>query len=357
MAWIKMRTDLSTDPAVIRMASALDVDDDLVVGKLHRLWSWADAHTTDGIAVGVSERWVDKYVGRSGFAAAMVQIGWLVIEPERIVFPRFDKHNGESAKKRDSNTMRQRLSRQERDNGVTGTGRTAVPVSFKRHVMERDKYKCVYCGTASNVTSENAGGRWAKLTADHLVPANRGGRSSVDNLVTACRRCNSEKNDRTPEEWGVLPTRLARGVEYRDGGIIESLTTRDNGATEARPEQRSREQTENKTMLKSNALPEFNLGDDACSLLRTVGMDEGGIRFLLGKPGVDDGQVHWACERLRDEITKARRGKRKPIANPAGYVRQLIETKRPPQGWRDEWNRKRLAEQASRVGGLKIAGG
>lgn len=119
MAWIKMRTDLSTDPAVIRMASILNADDDLIVGKLHRLWAWADAHTTDGVAEGVTDKWVDKFLGVAGFARAMQDAGWLEVTADRIVFPRFDIHNGESAKKRDTNTERQRLSRIERDKRAT----------------------------------------------------------------------------------------------------------------------------------------------------------------------------------------------------------------------------------------------
>lgn len=122
------------------------------------------------------------------------------------------------------------------------------------------------------------------------------------------------------------------------------------------------EQAESKqrpcSMTKSNApLPEFSVGDDACSLLRTIGMDDGAIRYLTSLAGVDDGQVYWACERTRAAMVKARKQGGKPVKNPAAYCRNLIERKRPPQGWRDEWNRKRLAEQAAKVGGLKIAGG
>ena len=40
--WIKMRVDLNEDPAVVGMAIALDTDEHSVVGRLHKLWSWAD---------------------------------------------------------------------------------------------------------------------------------------------------------------------------------------------------------------------------------------------------------------------------------------------------------------------------
>ena len=40
------------------------------------------------------------------------------------------------------------------------------------------------------------------MTIDHVIPSSRGGKSSFENCVAACKSCNSEKNDRTPSEWG-----------------------------------------------------------------------------------------------------------------------------------------------------------
>ena len=42
--WIKVKTDLATDPAVIRTAATLGLTEDVVVGKLCRLWSWANKY-------------------------------------------------------------------------------------------------------------------------------------------------------------------------------------------------------------------------------------------------------------------------------------------------------------------------
>lgn len=61
---------------------------------------------------------------------------------------------------------------------------------FRKEVFERDGYACVYCGSQLS------------LSLDHVIPQSRGGAHTLDNLVTACRRCNSSKGARTPEEWG-----------------------------------------------------------------------------------------------------------------------------------------------------------
>lgn len=57
-------------------------------------------------------------------------------------------------------------------------------------VRKRDGYTCVYCGETD----------WT-MHCDHVVPLIQGGRSSLDNLVTACRACNGGKSGRTPKEW------------------------------------------------------------------------------------------------------------------------------------------------------------
>lgn len=214
MAWIKMRTDLADDPAVVSMAARLNITEDEVVGKLHKLWSWADRHTTDGTAPGITAAWVNRYVG-SGFAEAMEAVNWVAFSPEGIEFPNFERHNGASAKRRGEDAIRQRLSREKRDKGVTGLTREAIPKSFVSYVFERDGFCCVYCGDESSAAIERSAK--AKLTIDHIIPTTRGGSTKVPNLACACKACNAEKNDRTPEEWGMQPRFLQDGVTYESG--------------------------------------------------------------------------------------------------------------------------------------------
>jgi 5-methylcytosine-specific restriction endonuclease McrA len=68
-------------------------------------------------------------------------------------------------------------------------------VKFSRlNVYLRDGFACSYCGEKLPLH---------KLTYDHVVPRARGGRTSWDNIVTACRACNSKKANRTPAEAGL----------------------------------------------------------------------------------------------------------------------------------------------------------
>ncbi len=110
--WIKMRVDLIDDPAVAGIAIRLDLDEYSVVGRLHKLWSWADRHTTTGV-VTITARWIDKHLECSGFAEAMVAVGWLDMDANNgtVSFPNFDRHNGASAKTRCDAAARKRASR------------------------------------------------------------------------------------------------------------------------------------------------------------------------------------------------------------------------------------------------------
>ena len=49
--------------------------------------------------------------------------------------------------------------------------------------------KCAYRGEAG------------PLQVDHRTPLNRGGANSIDNILPACRKCNTEKGQLTEEEF------------------------------------------------------------------------------------------------------------------------------------------------------------
>jgi len=98
--WLKMRHDLADDPSVIRVASDLGTDEDAVLGKLFRLWSWADRHTIDGEAPGVGLAWVDRLTRCDGFGAALVRAGWLEELEGGLLFPKFHRHCSDTAKQR-----------------------------------------------------------------------------------------------------------------------------------------------------------------------------------------------------------------------------------------------------------------
>ena len=72
------------------------------------------------------------------------------------------------------------------------SNRKAISDRKRRKIFERDAYRCRYCESHID------------LVLDHVIPHIRTQDDSEDNLVTACRVCNSKKQDRTPEEAGMV---------------------------------------------------------------------------------------------------------------------------------------------------------
>ena len=69
-----------------------------------------------------------------------------------------------------------------------------VPALVNDYLFRRDQFLCMYCG------GEFAA---AQLSRDHILPVSRNGTDGWTNVVTACKRCNHRKANRTPEEAGM----------------------------------------------------------------------------------------------------------------------------------------------------------
>lgn len=73
-----------------------------------------------------------------------------------------------------------------------------TPAFTRFNVFLRDQWSCQYC-TKDFKTHD--------LTFDHVVPRSRGGRTSWDNIVAACRPCNTKKGSKMPKEVEMYPRR------------------------------------------------------------------------------------------------------------------------------------------------------
>jgi len=109
--WIKIRTQLPTDPAVMAIAHLLSIDEDAVVGKLVRLWGWADEQLRDGCATALQRADIDALVRANGFAKALEQVGWLVVTETGIRIPRWEVHFSQTAKQRALSARRMQKKR------------------------------------------------------------------------------------------------------------------------------------------------------------------------------------------------------------------------------------------------------
>jgi 5-methylcytosine-specific restriction endonuclease McrA len=74
--------------------------------------------------------------------------------------------------------------------------RRRSPRFSKSNIFLRDLYTCQYCSTQFNKNL---------LTMDHVKPLSKGGKTSWENIVTACNPCNSRKGNDERIVPKVLP--------------------------------------------------------------------------------------------------------------------------------------------------------
>jgi len=73
----------------------------------------------------------------------------------------------------------------------------------RKNIMKRDRFSCQYCGTSTK-----------PLTVDHVIPKERGGVDTWQNLVAACEKCNFKKGNKTPEEADMILRKIPQKPNY-----------------------------------------------------------------------------------------------------------------------------------------------
>jgi 5-methylcytosine-specific restriction endonuclease McrA len=75
------------------------------------------------------------------------------------------------------------------------------PAFTRFNVFLRDTFTCQYCDARRPAP---------ELTFDHVIPRARGGRTSWENVVTACGACNLRKGSKLPKECSMIPRQEPR---------------------------------------------------------------------------------------------------------------------------------------------------
>ena len=110
--WIKVRYDLHKVRETLQLAALLGINQYEAAGHLLAFWTWVDAEIEDGAIKGCQHHAViDGIAGRIGFAAAMIEVGWLVLDGEKVYIPNWDRYLGAAAKRRAVDAKRQQAHR------------------------------------------------------------------------------------------------------------------------------------------------------------------------------------------------------------------------------------------------------
>lgn len=147
-SWIKVEVITPDKPEIYQIAEILGIDPDAVLGKLIRVWSWADLQTLDGNAGSVTKSVIDRITFITGFADALISVGWMRNDKGKLVLPNFDRHNGESSKQRALTNRRVAEHRERKKKKVT-------PTPLPKQLPEREEEEEDIKDPLSNGQGEN----------------------------------------------------------------------------------------------------------------------------------------------------------------------------------------------------------
>jgi hypothetical protein len=75
-------------------------------------------------------------------------------------------------------------------NDLISEDKRDIPLRLRYEVLKRDNFRCVLCGNSPAKTPDLA------LHADHIVPFSKGGKTTLENLRTACFDCNIGRSNK-----------------------------------------------------------------------------------------------------------------------------------------------------------------
>ena len=73
---------------------------------------------------------------------------------------------------------------------------TRSPAFTRFNLFLRDRWRCQYCGESFKTHD---------LTFDHVIPRSKGGLTNWENIVAACKCCNTKKGSEMPADIGMYP--------------------------------------------------------------------------------------------------------------------------------------------------------
>ena len=154
MSWIKIRTNLATDPSVAAIGMRTKRTPERVVFMLYRLASWFDQNGDYG-KMRVSADQVDRFCGARGLFNALVDHGWAESNRGIVVLRGFT---------------------------MVSANRKSLGIKIRAKVLSAGK--CVSCGKKEH------------LEIDHIIPVSKGGSCEIGNLQPLCVSCNRKKGAR-----------------------------------------------------------------------------------------------------------------------------------------------------------------
>jgi len=109
--WIKWVKGLTRRREIVAVAVKLGKDRRFIACLFMEMMEWADGETEDGHIAGATPGFVDDLVTLRGFFDAFEEQGWFRATAQGITILNWERHNGDSAKRRAKNALSQHRRR------------------------------------------------------------------------------------------------------------------------------------------------------------------------------------------------------------------------------------------------------
>lgn len=213
MSWIESHQELGQHPKTRRLARLLGASVPAAIGHLHMLWWWAVDYAPTGLLEDFDEEEIADACMWEGdakvFVSGLTAVGFVDRTDDGLALHDWYQYAGRLV---DQRKQHQRRSSRNRT--------LYSDYSTIDAIRKRDGDSCRYCGVVvewKNRRGPNGG------TYDHVEP---NGDNSVENVVVACRACNSRKQDQTPEARGMVLQQIP-GKSPAETGRNLSTTVQD----------------------------------------------------------------------------------------------------------------------------------
>ncbi len=189
--------------------------------------------------------------------------------------------------------------------------RSVVRAKRRFSVLERDGFRCVYCGKSAfdGVCLSVA------FHEDHVYPRSLGGSDGYDNLVSCCSDCNIGKGNRVLKR---LPAGISPDVKQSFDGLGSSVTndSRHGG----------------RLLQDGSARVEVCRAGDATPVCSVTHDFERVALFIYSNPFCSTSRIHREVLKNRDK--DCLRAALNAVASIAAFSRKRVQTKgRPTELW------------------------
>ena len=159
------------------------------IAHLQALWHWSDTATGGVLLVSVAYFAIGASIRRRDSTYRLDRPRHRARGDHRL------DRRPQPASRRQEQTRGERADRRVQTPAVDvgGKARDRVPAQLRFGILQRDGFRCRYCGRPGSAAG-------VVLHVDHVVPLAAGGATTEGNLLTSCQECNLGKSTRA-----VLP--------------------------------------------------------------------------------------------------------------------------------------------------------